>query len=49
MPRGACAYQSRAGVHIRKGEFDEAIADYTEAVRLDPGDANAYLGLRLRL
>ena len=28
----------------RKGEFDKAIADFTEAIRLDPRRAEAYWG-----
>src|SRR4051794_14577199 len=32
--RGVAAYQ--------QGEYDRAIADFTAAVRLDPGDAQAY-------
>ena len=26
-----------------KKEYDKAIADYNEAIRLDPKDANAYI------
>jgi tetratricopeptide (TPR) repeat protein len=28
--------------HYRRGELDEALADYTEAIRLDPKNAEAY-------
>ena len=26
-------------IHFRRGEYDKAIADYTEAIRLNPKDA----------
>jgi tetratricopeptide (TPR) repeat protein len=41
-PRGAWGYTSRGNEHLDKGEYDEALADYTEALRLDPGYACAY-------
>ena len=28
--------------YAKKGDYDKAIADYTEAIRLDPKDAAAY-------
>jgi tetratricopeptide (TPR) repeat protein len=30
--------------HLGTGEFDEAIADYTVAIRLNPNDAPAFFG-----
>ncbi|MFC1597359.1 tetratricopeptide repeat protein [Planctomycetota bacterium] len=33
---------SRGDAHFDKGELDEPIADYTEAIRLKPEDALAY-------
>jgi tetratricopeptide (TPR) repeat protein len=36
------AYYNRAIEYRNKGEIDRAIADYDEAIRLDPKDANAY-------
>ena len=41
------AYRDCGSLSIRKREFDRAIADYTEATRLDPSEWRAYLG-RLR-
>jgi tetratricopeptide (TPR) repeat protein len=35
---------SRAGAHIDAGDYDSAIADFTEAIRLDPEDTFAYCG-----
>jgi tetratricopeptide (TPR) repeat protein len=47
-PRGgdlAQAYASRGVIYIRfKGDWDRAIADYDEALRLDPKNAGAYAG-----
>ena len=42
--RNPCAaeYSKRGGVWFWKGENDKAIADYTEAIRLDPKDPIAY-------
>ena len=35
-------YRSRAIDHLDKGEDDQAIVDFTEAIRLDPKYAIAY-------
>jgi hypothetical protein len=35
---------SRAPAHIDAGDYDSAIADYTEVIRLDPKNANGYFG-----
>jgi tetratricopeptide (TPR) repeat protein/curved DNA-binding protein CbpA len=35
-------YLARCGQHIRRGNFDAAIADCDEAIRLEPGKAQAY-------
>ena len=35
-------YIDRGIAYENKGEYDKAIADYTEAIRLDPKDAKAY-------
>ncbi len=41
----AIAYNNRANAHVRLGARGKAIADYGEAIRLDPKYANAYLNL----
>ncbi|NLY02212.1 MAG: tetratricopeptide repeat protein [Rhodopirellula sp.] len=35
---------SRAQAHVRAGDHDRAIPDFTEAIRLDPKNADAYWG-----
>jgi tetratricopeptide (TPR) repeat protein len=41
-PRDAFSYFMRAWIWQDKKEYDKAIADYTEAIRLDPNDARAF-------
>ena len=41
-PNDAKGYLDRAVEYYNKGDYDRAIADYTQAIRLDPNDANAY-------
>jgi tetratricopeptide (TPR) repeat protein len=36
------AYINRGVSYFHLKEYDKAIGDYTEAIRLHPGDANAY-------
>ena len=38
----AVAYYSRGSTHVAQGDYDQAIDDYTEALRLKPKDAVAY-------
>ena len=42
IPKEAEAYSGRAVVYGRKGEHDKAIADYNQAIRLDPKYTLAY-------
>src|SRR5215471_15589508 len=46
-PDGTARIRSRAYIYrgngrYNKGDFDRAIADYTEAIRLEPKDVHAY-------
>ena len=43
-PEVAEAYYGRGCGYGEKGDYDKAIADYTEAIRLDPKFATAYYG-----
>src|SRR5262245_40672190 len=38
------AYFSRGSAYYTRGDFDRAIADYSEVIRLDPKSASAYGG-----
>ena len=38
----ANAYRRRGYAYLKKGDHDRAIADYTEAIRLDPSNASAF-------
>ena len=40
--KDATAYCRTGDAYREKGELDKAIADYTEAIRLEPKDATAY-------
>ena len=48
-PRTPSAYHSRGDAWYAKKEYDKAIADYTEAIRLDPEDADGLQQPRQRL
>ena len=37
------AYLNRGSAYREKGEYDKAIAEHTEAIRIDPNFAKAYL------
>jgi tetratricopeptide (TPR) repeat protein len=41
------AHYDRAMAHLKKREYEQAIAEYTEAIRLDPKAPNSYLGRAL--
>ena len=41
----AVNYNNRGNAYRRKGDNDRAIADYTQAISLDPKDADYYLSL----
>jgi len=41
-PTDAKAYNGRGNAYQDKGDHDQAIADYTQAIRLDPKYAVAY-------
>src|SRR5262245_45748922 len=43
-PANTAVRKTRAYHYFASGRFEQAVADYTEAVRLDPGDAAAYRG-----
>jgi tetratricopeptide (TPR) repeat protein len=40
--RIAAAYSNRGDAYLAKGDTDRAIAEYIEAIRLDPKFAHAY-------
>jgi len=39
----AVAFYNRGGIHNQRKEYDRAISDYSEAIKLDPQYANAFL------
>jgi tetratricopeptide (TPR) repeat protein len=41
-PTYPSAYNNRGNASYRRCDFDRAIADYDEAIQLDPKDAQAY-------
>ena len=41
----ASCYTNRGYAYDNKGDYDRAIADFTQAIRLDPNDADARRGL----
>jgi tetratricopeptide (TPR) repeat protein len=43
-PQNVNAYSIRAGANLDKGEYDLAISDYNEVIRLDPRNVTAYFG-----
>jgi tetratricopeptide (TPR) repeat protein len=43
-PKDATAYYGRGTTSYAKGEYDRAVEDYSEAIRIDPKYALAYIG-----
>ena len=37
------AYSTRGNIHLRNGQFDEAVADFTEVIGLSPGSSGGYV------
>jgi tetratricopeptide (TPR) repeat protein len=46
-PATSLAAHERGVAHVKRGEYPKAIDAFTEAIRLDPGAASAYLGRAL--
>ncbi|MBL8796681.1 MAG: tetratricopeptide repeat protein [Planctomycetia bacterium] len=46
-PAEAAGYIRRGRVYRERGQLDKSIADYTEAIKLDPGSRLAYSGRSL--
>ena len=44
QPNNAGSYVERAGLYYEREEYDRALADYEQALRLAPDNADAYLG-----
>lgn len=43
-PLGQVSFDSRGLVHLRLGNLDKALADYDDALKLDPKFAGAHYG-----
>jgi tetratricopeptide (TPR) repeat protein len=41
-PKDAKFYIDRGNAHREKGQFDQAVDDFTKALKIDPKEANAY-------
>jgi tetratricopeptide (TPR) repeat protein len=44
QPKNVGNYVERAGLHYERGEYDRALADFEQALRLAPDNADAHLG-----
>jgi len=42
--KGYVGYRGQGDFDLSKGQYDEAIEDYTEAIRLNPNDAGSFYG-----
>ena len=42
-PKDAAAFLARGNAWALKGEYDKAIRDFNQAIRLDPNDDDAFL------
>ncbi len=45
FPNSPSAYSLRGSIEMRMSQFTDAIASYSRAVKLDPGDPDGHLGL----
>jgi Putative Zn-dependent protease, contains TPR repeats len=43
-PKDYVGYRGQGDFDLSKGEYDKAISDYTEAIRLNPNDAGSFYG-----
>jgi len=46
-PNDATAYNNRGGAYYRKGDKEQAIADYRKVLEIDPSDQEAEINIKL--